>query len=107
MTRRKPIKVEIVDTMINRRLDAIALAPIDKVALVNVVERAAREKIPVIIFDSGIDTESFVSQVATDNYRAGQVAAGRMAEILGGKGNVAIVEKQRELRGRGSRRRPA
>jgi ribose transport system substrate-binding protein len=89
-----PTQVQIVDTMINRRVDAIALAPIDKVALVNVVERAAREKIPVVIFDSGIDTENFVSQVATDNYRAGQVAAERMSTILGGKGDVAIVAVQ-------------
>ena len=89
-----PAQVQIVDTMINRRLDAIALAPIDKVALVNVVDRAAREKIPVIIFDSGIDTDNFVSQIATDNYRAGQVAAGRLAKILGGKGTVAIVAVQ-------------
>ena len=80
--------------MINRRVDAIALAPIDKMALVRVVERAAEEKIPVIIFDSGIDTDRFVSQVATDNYRAGQMAAERMASILDGKGKVAIVAVQ-------------
>lgn len=87
-------QLQIVDAMINKRLSAIALAPIDKKALVSVVERATRQNIPVIIFDSGIDTEQFVAQVATDNYKAGQIAADRMNEILGGKGKVAIVAVQ-------------
>ena len=87
-------QLKIVESMINQRVDAIALAPIDKTALVGVVERAAREKIPVIIFDSGLDTEQFVSQVATDNYAAGQMAAERMGKILNGKGKVCIVGVQ-------------
>lgn len=84
-------QLKVVDAMINRHVDAIALAPIDRKAMVGVVERAARENIPVIIFDSPIDTEMFVSQVATDNYHAGEVAADRMAKILNGKGKVVIV----------------
>jgi ribose transport system substrate-binding protein len=87
-------QLQIVDAMINRRVDAICLAPIDKKVMVSVVDRAAAQKIPVIIFDSGIDTENFVSQVATDNYQAGQMAADRMAEILGGKGKVVMVAVQ-------------
>lgn len=84
-------QLKIVDAMINRRVDAIALAPIDRKAMVGVVERATNEGIPVIIFDSGIDTDQFVAQVATDNYHAGEIAAERMAKILNGKGKVAIV----------------
>jgi ribose transport system substrate-binding protein len=84
-------QLKVVDAMINRRVDAIAVAPIDSKAMVGVVERAAREGIPVIIFDSGIDTDQFVAQVATDNYHAGEIAAERMADILKGKGKVAIV----------------
>jgi ribose transport system substrate-binding protein len=87
-------QIQIVDAMINQRVDAIALAPIDKKVMVSVVERAAKENIPVVIFDSGIDTESYVSMVATDNYAAGQMAAARMGEILGGKGTVVVVAVQ-------------
>ncbi|MBC7928653.1 MAG: substrate-binding domain-containing protein [Bryobacteraceae bacterium] len=87
-------QIQIIEAMINKRLDAIALAPIDRKALVNVVERAGKAKIPVIIFDSGIDTGEFVSQIATDNYHAGELAAERMGEIIGGKGVVAIVATQ-------------
>lgn len=87
-------QLQIVDAMINRRVDAIALAPIDKKVMVSVVERAARENIPMIIFDSGIDTDKFVSQVATDNYKAGQMGAERMAKILDGKGKIFMVAVQ-------------
>lgn len=87
-------QLQIVDSMINRRVDAICLAPIDKKAMVSVVDRAAKANIPVIIFDSAVDTHNFVSQVATDNYAAGAMAAERMGEILGGKGTVVIVAVQ-------------
>lgn len=84
-------QIEIVESMINRRLAGIVLAPVDKRALVSVVERAGRENIPVSIFDSAIDTDRIVSYVATDNTEAGRMAARRMGEILGGKGKVGII----------------
>lgn len=87
-------QLQIVEAMINKRLDAIALAPIDKKSMVSVVERAMRMNIPVVIFDSPIDTEQFVAQVATDNYKAGQIAAERMGQITGGKGQIAMVAVQ-------------
>lgn len=87
-------QLQIADAMINQRVDAIAIAPIDRTAMVSVVERAAREKIPVVIFDSGINTRNFVAQVATDNYRGGVVGAERIGKILNGKGKVAMVAVQ-------------
>jgi ribose transport system substrate-binding protein len=87
-------QIQIIDAMINRRVDALALAPIDSKAMVSAVERAAAAKIPVVIFDSGIDTEKFVAQVSTDNYAGGALAAERMGQILGGKGKVVIVAVQ-------------
>ena len=80
--------------MITQRVDAICLAPIDKTAMVSIVERAHRENIPVVIFDSPVDTPDFVAQVATDNYAAGVMAAGRMGKILNGKGKIAEVAVQ-------------
>jgi ribose transport system substrate-binding protein len=87
-------QMQIVDAMINQRVDAICLAPIDRTVMVSVVDRAARQGIPVVIFDSGVDTDKFVSQVATDNYRAGQMAAERLGKIIGGKGKVGMIAVQ-------------
>jgi ribose transport system substrate-binding protein len=87
-------QIQIVDSMITRRVDAICLAPIDRDALSSVVDRAAAAKIPVVIFDSPVTTQAFTAQVATDNYAAGGLAAERMGEVLGGKGGVVIVAVQ-------------
>lgn len=84
-------QIEIVESMINRKLAGIVLAPIDRKALVGVVERAAGQKIPVSIFDSALDSQKIVSYVATDNLDAGKKAAMRMGEILASKGKVAVI----------------
>ena len=84
-------QINIVEDMINRRVDGIVLAPSHGDSLVPITERAQRENIPVTIFDSGIGTEKYVSYVATDNRQGGVVAAKRMGEKLGGKGKVAIL----------------
>ena len=84
-------QIEIVDSMINRRLAGIVLAPVDRHALVAVVERAAREGIPVSIFDSAIDTDCVISYVATDNTEGGRIAARRLGEVVVGKGKAAII----------------
>ncbi len=84
-------QLQITDAMINRHVNAIVLAPIDRKAMVGMVERAARENVPVVIVDSGIDTERYVARVATDNYMTGRIAADRVGKLVNGKGTVAIV----------------
>ena len=85
-------QIEIVDAMINARVDGIVMAPTEATALVTVVERAAKEGIPVAIFDSGINTENYVSFVATNNYDAGVLAARKLAELLDSKGRIVVVK---------------
>jgi ribose transport system substrate-binding protein len=84
-------QIEIVESMVNRSLAGIVLAPIDRRALVGVVERATRKGIPVAIFDSGIETERRITYVATDNAEGGRIAARRLGELMGGKGKAAII----------------
>ena len=84
-------QIEIVESMVNRRLAGIAVAPVDRQALVGVVERAAQAGIPVVIFDSGIDTTKRISYVATNNVEGGRMAARRLGQVLGGKGKVGII----------------
>jgi ribose transport system substrate-binding protein len=84
-------QINIVEDFVNRHVDGLVVAPADEKALVPVIESAARRGIPVAIFDSGAQTESYVSFVATDNYFGGVTAARRMGEILNKVGSVAIV----------------
>src|SRR5579863_4193979 len=87
-------ELQIAENMINQHVDAICLAPIDRKALANAVDRATTAGIPVVIWDSPVDTQKFVAQIATDNYAAGQLAAGRIGEILKGKGKIVEVACQ-------------
>jgi ribose transport system substrate-binding protein len=84
-------QIEIVDSMVNRRLAGISVAPVDRRALVSVIERGTDAGIPIAIFDSGIDTRKRLTYVATNNDEAGRIAARRLGEILGGKGKVAVI----------------
>jgi ribose transport system substrate-binding protein len=87
-------QLQIAENMINQHVDAICLAPIDRKALANAVDRAAKAEIPVVIWDSPVDTRNFVAQIATDNYAAGQLGADRVGEILKGKGKIIEVACQ-------------
>lgn len=84
-----------IDLVKNQSLqnDAILLAPLDAVALRDVSKEVADKGKPIIIFDSSLaDSDSFItSYVATDNREGGRIAARRMAELLGGKGKVAVL----------------
>lgn len=84
-------QLSIVEDALSRRVDGIVLAPSHGETMVPIVERALKSGIPVTIFDSGINSQNYVSYVATDNFQGGVVAAERMAKILNGKGKVAIL----------------
>lgn len=84
-------QIQIVDSMIAQRVDGIAIAAAERKALVGVVERASAAGIPVVVFDSGLDSQSYLSFVSTDNYEGGKLAARHLARIMGGKGDAAII----------------
>jgi ribose transport system substrate-binding protein len=84
-------QIEIVDSMIARHVDGLAIAASERNALNQSLERAAAENIPVTIFDSGVDSKNYMTFIATDNVEAGRMAGRKMGELLGGKGAVAII----------------
>jgi ribose transport system substrate-binding protein len=83
---------QIVEDMIARKVAGIVLAPNDRKAMVPVVETIDARQIPCVIIDSAVETDKYLSYMATDNHKGGVLAAQRLGEILGGKGNVIIVE---------------
>ena len=84
-------QLEILDSMINRHVDGIVVAATEKKVLNQSLARAKQLGIPVTVFDSGVDSDDFISFVATNNYEAGQLGARKLAALLGGKGKVAVV----------------
>jgi ribose transport system substrate-binding protein len=85
-------EMQIMETMVDRQVDAIAVAPSDRSAFKIVVNRAAAAHIPVVIYDSGIDGGNYATFVATDNYAGGEIGADRMGKRLGGKGNIVVIK---------------
>jgi len=84
-------QIQIVDSMIARRVDGIVVAATDRTALVAPIERAAKAGIPVTVFDSGVDSENILTFVATNNYEGGQMAARKLAQLVRGAGKVAKI----------------
>jgi ribose transport system substrate-binding protein len=84
-------QIGIVESMVNRHLAGIVLAPVDRTSLVAPVDRAAQAGIPVAIFDSDIDTKNRITFVATNNREGGRIAARKLADLIEGNGKVAII----------------
>jgi ribose transport system substrate-binding protein len=84
-------QIQVVENFMTRRVSAIVLAPLDSQALVKPVHNATRAKVPVVIMDSDLKSDDYVSFVATDNYKGGHIAGAKMANLLGGKGNVILL----------------
>lgn len=87
-------QIQVVEDFISRRVDGIVLAPLDDRALMRPVDEAMREGIPVVIMDSNLQGDNYISFVATDNYKGGVIAAHRLAEVLGKKGRIFLIRYQ-------------
>ncbi len=87
-------QITVVEDFISRGVDGIVLAPLDDRALMRPVADASREKIPVVIIDSGLQGEDYVSFVATDNYLGGVLGARRLGELMGGRGRIFLIRYQ-------------
>jgi ribose transport system substrate-binding protein len=87
-------QVKVVETFLAQKIDGIVIAPLDDRALVPVLKDAAARHIPVVVIDSDVQWDGYLSFVATDNEKAGGLAAERLGEVLGGKGKVVMMRYQ-------------
>lgn len=84
-------QIQIVDSMVARHVDGMAVAANERKALVQPVERAVASGMPVTVFDSGLDSDKPMTFLATNNYEGGMMAARELARLLHGEGTVAVV----------------
>lgn len=84
-------QIQVVEGFAAQGVSGIVLAPLDDRALVRPVADARRAGVPTVIIDSGLQSDEFVSFVATDNRKGGSLAADRMGQLLGGKGKVLVL----------------
>ena len=84
-------QLEMVQAALNKKPQALCFAALDSKAAIPLLQKFKDAKIPVIGFDSGVDSDIPLATAATDNIAAAGAAADKMASLIGGTGEVAIV----------------
>lgn len=84
-------QVNMLTNALAKNPDALGFAALDSKASAGLLEQAKSSDIPVVAFDSGVDSEIPVTTASTDNKAAAAEAAKHMAELVGNKGKVALV----------------
>src|SRR2546430_8726640 len=93
-------QLEMLQTVLNQKPSALCFAALDSKAAIPLLQKYKDAKIPVIGFDSGVDSDIPLATAATDNIAAAGAAADKMAALIGGGGGGAVG-------GRGTAGRPA
>jgi ribose transport system substrate-binding protein len=84
-------QISMVNNAIAKKVDGIVLAAADFKKLVPVAEKAIDAGIPVIVFDSALDSSRISTFIATDNKSAAIKAGNKLVEVAGRECNIAII----------------
>ena len=86
------LQVKVIEDLIVRGVDGIAISAVDNKGLVAVVNEALKAGIKVLCFDADAPATARASYIGTVNEPAGYYAGKYMFELMGNKGNVAILQ---------------
>ncbi len=84
-------QIDMLASALANQPDAIGLAALDSQAAIPLLSKAKKEGIPSIAFDSGVDSDIPVTTATTNNIAAAALAADKMAQLIGNKGQIAVV----------------
>lgn len=84
-------QLSMLQTALDKSPDAIGFAALDSEASIPIMADAQGRGIPVVAFDSGVDSDVPLTTVSTDNLAAAAEAAKHMVELIGGSGTIAVV----------------
>jgi ribose transport system substrate-binding protein len=84
-------QLEMLQADLAKKPQAICFAALDSKAAIPLLKKAQASKIPVVGFDSGVDSDIPIATAATDNVAAAGLAADKMAQLIGDEGEVAAV----------------
>lgn len=97
-------QTDILNAAIAKKPQGLGFAALDSKAQVPALKKAADAGIPIVAFDSGVDSDLPLTTCTTDNVNAAGAAADKLAEAIGGKGKVAAeVHDQTSATGIGRR----
>ncbi len=81
-------QVSLVSNIAASKPAGILMAATDAKALVPPVEAAIKAGVPIIMVDSGVDSDAPYASITTDNYDGAYQSGKLLAEMIGGKGKV-------------------
>jgi ribose transport system substrate-binding protein len=84
-------QIDMLSAALAKNPQALGIAALDSKAAIPLLKRAQSNKIPVIAFDSGVDSDIPLTTCATDNLAAAALAADKMAALIGDSGEVAVI----------------
>jgi ribose transport system substrate-binding protein len=84
-------QIDMLSAALAKKPQALGLAALDSKAAIPLLKRAQSSKIPVIAFDSGVDSDIPVTTCTTDNLAAAAMAADKMADMIGNAGEVGVI----------------
>ena len=84
-------QIDMLSAVLAKKPSALGFAALDSKAAIPLLKKAQAAKIPVVAFDSGVDSDIPVTTATTDNKAAAALAADKMAELIGKAGEVAVV----------------
>ncbi|WP_156816573.1 sugar ABC transporter substrate-binding protein [Allobaculum stercoricanis] len=91
---------EQIETMIENKVDAIILNPVNSATLEDALKKAKDARIPVVVVDSSIQHEELIeTTIVSKNYEAGAMCAQAMMEDLD-RGEILLLEHAQADSGR-------
>ena len=84
-------QIDMLAGALAKKPQAIAIAALDSKATIPLLRKAQAAKIPVIAFDSGVDSDIPLTTASTDNRAAAALAADKLAALIADEGEVAVV----------------
>ena len=84
-------QIDMLAAALAKKPQGLGFAALDSKAAIPLLKKAQAAKIPVVAFDSGVDSDIPLTTCTTDNIKAAGVAADKMAELVGDEGEVAVV----------------
>lgn len=84
-------QIDLIDAVLAENPTVLCLAAIDMQSCEAQLEMAAENDIPVIVLDSGVESGLVNAVCSTDNKKAGEEAAKKMAEALAQSGQIAVM----------------
>lgn len=97
-------QIDMLNAAIAKKPAGIGFAALDSQAQVPLLQKAVDAGIPIVAFDSGVDSDIPLTTCTTNNVVAAGAAADKLAEAIGGEGEVAaMIHDQTSATGIGRR----